>query len=296
MLVPMSLFHLDDTVALQSPVLIAALDGWVNGGEASTLAAEQLARGGQVVATFDGDRLFDFRSRRPTLDVVDGKLVGLEWPSLQLTATRIENRDLLILTGAEPDFVWNELADAVRTLAQRLGVTSWVSLGAIPATVAHTRPVPVLGTASSPGLLPAGVVQGPIGHLRVPAAALSVLELAVSGAGIPSLGFFAQVPHYASGTFPSAAIALLRWVGEYLALELPVGDLARRALETRALLDAATSGDERTRTYIESLEQAADAAGTPSGDDLIADIERYLRDSSSSDGGEREGGGGGRPN
>ena len=291
----MPLFDLDESILPVAPVLIAALDGWVNGGEAATLAAEQLSADGHVVATFDGDQLFDFRSRRPTLDVIDGRLVQLEWPRLHLTSRHIGERDLLVLTGAEPDFAWKELAEAVRSLAQRLGVTSWVSLGAIPSTVAHTRPVPVLGTASSSGLLPPGVSQGPIGHLRVPAAALSVLELAVSSAGIPALGFFAQVPHYASGSFPAAAIALLRCVGEYLAMELPIGDLGRRALETRALLDAATSRDERTRTYIEGLEQAADAAGTPSGDDLIADIERYLRDSGP-DGGDRGPGGGGRPN
>lgn len=295
MLTRMPLFHLDESIVPQAPVLIAALDGWVNGGQAGTLAAEQLATDGRVVATFDADRLFDFRSRRPTLDVIDGKLLELEWPQLQLIATRIGDRDLLVLTGAEPDHAWQELSADVRVLAERLQVTSWVSLGAIPSTVAHTRPVPVLGTASAPGLLPAGVSQGPIGLLRVPAAALSVLELAVSGAGIPAVGFFAQVPHYASGSFPSAAIALLRCVGQYLALELPIGDLGRRALESRTLLDAATSGDERTRTYVESLEQVADAAGTPSGDELIADIERYLR-GSNPDGGDREGGGGGRPN
>jgi hypothetical protein len=291
----MPLFQLDESQLPESPVLIAALDGWVNGGQAATLAAEQLAANGRVVATFDGDRLFDYRSRRPTLDVIDGKLSELEWPRLELTVSRVEDRDLLVLTGAEPDFRWHELADAVRSLAERLRVTSWVSLGAIPSTVPHTRPVPVLGTASSSGLLPPGVSQGPIGHLRVPAAALSVLELAVSGVGVPALGFFAQVPHYAAGSYPSAAIALLRCVGDYLAVELPVGELGRRALETRTLLDAATARDEATRTYIESLEQAADAAGTPSGEDLIADIERYLRDRTTG-GGDGGGGGDDRPN
>ena len=291
----MALITLDDSFTPDSPVLVAALDGWVNGGRAGTLAAEQLADGGRVVATFDPDRLFDFRSRRPTLDVIDGKLAGIEWPRLELTSTRIGERDLLVLTGGEPDFVWRELAGEVRTLVRRLKVTSWVTLGAIPSTVAHTRPVPVLGTASSPGLLPAGVTQGPMGHLRVPAAAISVLEHAVSESGIPSIGFFAQVPHYASGSYPSAAIALLSAVGQYLAVELPIGELGKRALETRSLLDAATSGDERTRTYVESLEQAADAAGTRSADDLIADIERYLREGEPG-GGERGSGGGGRPN
>ena len=295
MLAPMPLYLLDESALPDKPVLVAALDGWVNGGEAGTLAAEQLASNGRVVATFDGDRLFDYRSRRPTLDVIDGRLAGLEWPRLALTATQIEDRNLLVLTGAEPDFAWHALADDVSALAKRLGVTSWVSLGAIPSTVPHTRPVPVLGTASTSGLLPPGISQGPIGHLRVPGAALSVLELAVSSGGIPALGFFAQVPHYASGSFPGAAIALLRCVGEYLAMEIPLGDLARQALETRALLDAATSRDERTRTYIAGLEEAADAAGTPSGDDLIADIERYLREGEPG-GGERGPGGGGRPN
>ncbi len=291
----MPLFHLDESNLPESPVLIAALDGWVNGGQAATLAAEQLATAGRVVATFDGDQLFDYRSRRPTLDVVDGKLAELEWPRLQLTLSGLEGRDLLILNGAEPDFRWQELAEAIRSLVERLGVTSWVSLGAIPCTVAHTRPVPVLGTASSSGLLPAGVSQGPIGHLRVPAASLSVFELAVSGAGIPALGFYAQVPHYAAGNFPSGAIALLRCVGDYLGLKLPTGELGRRALETRTLLDAATARDEATRTYIESLEEAADAAGNPSGEDLIADIERYLRDRTP-DGGDHGGGGDDRPN
>src|SRR3990170_1484055 len=152
----MPLYHLDESVVPDAPVLVAALDGWVNGGNAGTLAAEQLATDGRVVATFDGDRLFDFRARRPTLYIIDGKLVGLEWPELTLTAVRIGDRDLLVLTGAEPDYAWRELAADVVALTQRLQVTSWVSMGAIPATVAHTRPVPVLGTASAPGLLPAG--------------------------------------------------------------------------------------------------------------------------------------------
>jgi hypothetical protein len=67
----------------------------------------------------------------------------------------------------------------------------------------------VLATASVAGLLPSGIQQGPPGLLRVPSAALSVIELAVSGAGTPAVGFFAQVPHYVSAGYPNAAIELL---------------------------------------------------------------------------------------
>jgi hypothetical protein len=281
--------------ALDAPVLVAAFDGWVDGGRAGTMAAEQLAEGGRLVAGFDGDALFDYRARRPTLDIVDGKLIDLDWQELTLRSVRIGERDVLVLTGPEPDFRWHQLADEIVDLAGQLRVGSWVSLGAIPATVAHTRPVPVLGTASVSGLLPADVTQGPAGHLRVPAALVSVLEHAVSREAIPAVGFFAQVPHYASGAFPNAAIELIRHVGRYLGVDPPLGDLPVRALETRALLDAAVAAEERTREYVERLERMADEARLPSGDDLIADIERFLRDRGD-DGDASGGAGGGRPN
>jgi hypothetical protein len=281
-----------ETPEVDAPVMVAAFDGWVDGGRAGTMAAEQLAESGRVIATFDSDALFDYRARRPTLDIIDGRLIDLTWQELNLRATRIGSRDVLVLTGPEPDFRWHQLTDEIVDLVSRLKVGSWVSLGAIPATVAHTRPVPILGTASVAGLLPEDVTQGPAGHLRVPAALVSVLEHAVAREAVPAVGFFAQVPHYASGAFPNAAIELIRHVGRYLGEEPPFGDLPRQALETRALLDAAVAGEERTREYVERLERMADEAKLPSGDDLIADIERFLRNRGGS-GGED---GGGRPN
>jgi proteasome assembly chaperone (PAC2) family protein len=288
----MTLYHLERSTSLDSPIVVAAFDGWVDGGRAGTLAADQLAEGATPLATFDADRIYDYRARRPTLDIVDGKLMSLEWPALQLVATRVGDRDLLVLTGAEPDYLWRQLSTDVVALAKELGVVTWVSLGAIPATVPHTRPVPILGTASSAGLLPEDVPQGPDGHLRVPSALVSVLELAVGQAGIPSVGFFAQVPHYASGAFPTAAVALLDRLGNFIGADIPLGDLPKRALETRALLDAAVAAEERTRSYVERLEAMADEARLPAGDELIADIERFLRDGGSRDGGN----GGGLPN
>jgi PAC2 family len=277
MLGPMTLYRLDAAPQLESPIVVAAFDGWVDGGRAGTLAADQLADGGQAIATFDTDRIYDYRARRPTLEIINGKLMSLEWPAMRLVATHVGDRDLLVLTGAEPDYLWRQLQTEVVGLAKQLGVVTWVSLGAIPATVPHTRPVPILGTASTAGLLPEDVPQGPEGELHVPSALVSVLELAISQAGIPTVGFFAQVPHYASGAFPNAAVELLGRLGAFLGTDLPLGDLPKRALETRALLDAAVAAEERTRTYVERLEAMADER-LPAGDELIADIERFLRD------------------
>lgn len=262
---------------LEAPAVVAALDGWVDAGGASTAAAARMAQGGERLLTFDPDALFDYRARRPILDVVDGRLTGLDWPELSLWHVRAGGRDLLVLTGAEPDYRWRELGVEVLELSRRLGVVEWVSLGAIPAAVPHTRPVPVLATASRPGLLRHGEVQGPSGLLRVPAAALSALELAVSSGGVPAVGFFAQVPHYVNGPYPAAAVALLEHVGRHLDLTLDPGDLARAAASSRERLDAAVAADPESAAYVRRLEAMVDEQGARAGEDLIAEIERFLR-------------------
>jgi proteasome assembly chaperone (PAC2) family protein len=237
-----------------------------------------LAAGGDVVATFDDDQLFDYRSRRPTLEIVDGRLAELTWPELTLRRTRLGERDILVLTGAEPDYRWREFARSVVEIVEGLRVAEWISLGAIPAAVPHTRSVPIMGTESAPGLLRADVRPGPEGLLRVPAAALSVLEMALAEAGTPALGYFAQVPHYVSGPYPVAALALLQSVGRHLGVDIPATELVAEAQQLRSRLDLATGADETTRAYVERLESMVDEERLPAGDELISEIERFLRD------------------
>lgn len=274
----MSLVRVSDIDDLIAPTVIAAFDGWIDAGAASTTAAELLAEGGRVVATFDADSLYDYRARRPTLEIVDGRPRELTWPELALRSVRAGDHDLLVLTGPEPDYRWRELADDLVALSDRLGVAAWLSLGAIPAAVPHTRPVPVMGTASAPGLLRGGVEAGPAGVLRVPSAAISVLDMAIAAAGIPAIGYYAQIPHYISGPYPAAALELVRAVGRHIGEEVPLGTLADEALALRTRLDAATAGDSDTRAHIERLEAMVDESRLPSGEELISDIERFLRD------------------
>jgi hypothetical protein len=273
-----ALYELHDRDVPGGAVVVVAFDTWVDAGLAATTAAERLAAEGPIVATFDADALFDYRARRPSLEIVDGRPSRLTWPSLTIRLTQLGGRDLLVFTGPEPDYRWGELTAAVVDLLRRLRVREWISLGAIPAAVPHTRPVPILGTESRPGLLRGGAEVGPQGILRVPAAAISVLEHAVATAGIPALGYFAQVPHYVSGPYPAAAVALLRAVGRHLDAEPPIGDLDDEARALRTRLDTAAAVDDATRTYIERLEAMVDEARLPSGEDLISEIERFLRE------------------
>jgi PAC2 family len=279
----MALYRLaDPPPSMDAPIVLAAFDGWVDAGTAATNVLSIIADEGETVATFDPDQLFDYRSRRPTLEIRDGRLSSLAWPEVSLRLARFSGLDLLVLTGAEPDDRWHKLAEAVVTILQGVGASGWISLGAIPAAVPHTRPVPILGTESEAGLLRGGVSAGPMGILRVPSAALSMLEMAVSDAGIPAVGYFAQIPHYVQGPYALASVALMRAVERHLDVELPRGDLAEEAQQLRTRLDAATAADDTTRQYVERLEAMVDESRQPEGDDLISEIERYLRDQSGS--------------
>ena len=274
----MSLYDLRDPGDLVAPLLVASFDGWVDAGAAATVAAAHLAADAETIATFDTDRLYDYRARRPTLEIADGRPDRLTWPELALRRARLDGRDLLVLSGPEPDYRWRELEAAVVELAHRLDVATWISLGAIPAAVPHTRPVTILGTESRPGLLRGDVAPGPEGVLRVPAAAISVLDVAVSTAGIPTVGYFAQVPHYVTGGYPPASVELLRLVGHHLEHEVEADELREEARRMLARLDAATAADATTRAYVERLEAMVDEARRPAGNDLITEIEQFLRD------------------
>ncbi len=274
----MTLVRLVTTGPLNSPVVVAAMDGWVDSGSAATTAASLLAEEGDTLATFDSDRIYDYRARRPTLEIVNGMPMELTWPELKIVRRRLDERDILVLTGPEPDFRWQQLGEELAHLARMLEIQEWISLGAIPAAVPHTRPVTVFGTASRDGLLRAEVEAGPIGTMTVPAAAISILDLALSGAGVPAVGYFAQVPHYISGEYPAAALQLLSILEQHLGITIPHGSLDEEARQLRTRLDAAAAADPQTHAYVERLEGMVDEARLPSGTELISDIERFLRD------------------
>lgn len=275
----MALLRIHDLRDLVAPTVVVAFDAWVDAGSAATNALDAITdTSSPPLATFEGDVLFDYRARRPTLDIINGRPATLEWPELTIRRTTLRDHDVLVLTGPEPDFRWRELADDLIGFARQLEVAQWITLGAIPAAVPHTRAVPILGTESSPGLLRGNVAPGPSGLLRVPAAAVSVLEISIAESGIPAIGYFAQVPHYISGEYAPAAIALLEALGRHLDVEIDVAQLRAEAQLLRTRLDAATSADEKTRAYVERLEAMVDEARLPAGDELISEIERFLRE------------------
>ena len=273
----MSLYTLTSEPELRAPVLVIAFDGWVDAAAAATTAANQIAEEGEQIATFNMDELIDYRARRPVLDIVDGDLKSLSWSELTLRYSRTGDRDLVVLTGAEPDFRWRELADAIHEMCVRLGVVESVTLGSLGLAVPHTRPTQITATASRPEVL-GPEDQRTEGLLRVPAAAVSVIEMNLRDHGIPTVGFFAQTPHYVTATYAPAVLALLERLGRHLGVALPVGSLAADAESQREQLDRIVEQRPEIKEYVERLEAAYQPGWSiPSADELGAEIERFLR-------------------
>ena len=268
----------EDAVA---PALIVSFQDWVDAAAAGTTAARHIAEGGEVVATFDPDALFDYRSHRPVLDIVDGRPKQFALPELTLTRRRLPERDLFVLTGPEPDYRWKEFAGDVLELALRIGIIEHVSLGAIPAAVPHTAPTPVMMTASTELPSDAIAVEG---LLRVPAAAVSLIEWTMAENGIPAVGFWAQVPHYAA-PYAAGAIALIRRVESHLTVSIGAGALEEEsAAQTNALKEIIAANPE-AQEYVERLENLRGDQEIPSPENIAEEVERFLRNRGRGEGG-----------
>ena len=267
-----------DHEPLITPALIVAFNGWVSAGGAGTATAEHIAADAVDVALFDSDLLYDYRVNRPTLEFTEGIIDTIEWPATKLRRRRLDGRDLLILTGPEPNWHWQAFGEAVGDLATELGVIQHVSLGGIPWAAPHTRPTIVVTTSSRRDLL-GDDANFPAGTLRVPASAASVIETAAARRGIPTVGFWARVPHYVAGIYHPAVVTLVERVSRYLGITVPLGTLLGDAADQRRQLDAALDDQPNVREIVSRLEDLYDASGeVASGEEIAAEIERFLRE------------------
>lgn len=278
------LVELVDTPPLQEPTLVLALEGWIDAAGAAQGARNHLLEigVGRCLARFDTDRLLDHRHRRPILRLVDGVASGLTWPTLELSLLDgISETEILLLHGVEPDHEWRAFAGTVTDLCNRFGVGLVIGLGAYPAAVPHTRPTRLSCTAGSAEMKTR--LEVITASAEVPAGAQAVVEQRTTAAQIPTIGLWAQVPHYLSaGPYPPATLALLSGMAELTSASLDTGLLPDRALAARNRIDRLVAQNSEHVAMIEKLEAAYDdlhepGAQLPSGDDLAAELEEFLR-------------------
>lgn len=264
---------------LNDPVALIAFEGWGDAGDSASLAAERFLDSfdTELVATFDPDEHYDFQVRRPMVFVNEGGTRRIDWPENEIHVIRRPRRDLVVLIGEEPNYKWKAFTSDLVDALQTLGVSKVVTLGAFIGQVAHTLPVPLIGSATRPdalslhGLLPSGY-QGPTGIL-------GVLNHALGNAGIDVISVWAAVPHYLSNQdYPPAVEALAIKASELLELSIDIGDLTTKSRQFRDTVDEAIEENTELQQYVEQLEQDATDEDVDHAETLVSEIEDFLKD------------------
>lgn len=275
---------------LERPVLIAGFTGWNDAAEAASLAVSTIGEASEAkhFGSFDGEEFFDYQTVRPQIKLVEGVTRTIEWPENDLSATdrnvaALGGRGAILLSGPEPNFRWRAFSQAVVDLARELDVRLVITLGALLADVPHSRPVSVAANAQDPSLvenlrLSASRYEGPTGIT-------GVLHRYCAGKGLPSVSFWASVPHYLPSV-PSApaALALLQNFSNLLGGDFDTAHLERTSEDYQRQVSAAVAQDPDLTAYVRTLEERYDTQAEsgiknlPSGDELAHELERFLRE------------------
>jgi hypothetical protein len=299
---PRGLYELAaDRPELGRPVLLHALTGFIDAGAAGRIAREHLLRTleSQVIATFDIDQLFDYRSRRPLMHFAADHWESYDDPKLELHLLRDDDSTpFLLLTGPEPDLQWERFIAALTILIRELDVRLTVGIHAIPMSVPHTRPGGITAHGTRPELI-AGYEPW-IANVQVPASITNLLEFRLGQGGHDAIGFAAHVPHYlAESEYPQASELLVTSVSRATGLLLPVSQLSEAAEQVREEVDRQLTTNQQASAVVKALEEQYDAfmrgrgsnlltsdTPLPTAEELGAELERYLAEHHRRDNGE----------
>src|SRR5215218_7995967 len=274
-----------DPPRLRSPALVCAFAGWNDAASAATAALEAVAAAldAQLVARVDPEEYYDFQVNRPTIRLVEGQAREIDWPANTLLAVEVPTaeRDLALLSGVEPNVRWRTFAESIVEAAQRLGVQMMITLGALIADVAHTRPVPITGLASDPELverlgLSRSSYEGPTGIV-------GVLHDACRRHELPSASLWAAVPHYVAAVpNPKAALALLRRLEGLTGVAVEASELEDATERFTDQVDQAVSANPEIEELVQNLEASQEedyeiTQDMPSGDDIAQEFQQFLR-------------------
>ncbi|MEZ5170200.1 MAG: PAC2 family protein [Acidimicrobiia bacterium] len=267
---------------LRDTLLVVALSGWVDAGTAGAASAAF------TIEQLDGARSFarmpladhvDLQQTRPTIHLDDGVTRSIRWPELEMVAGRAD-RDVVVLRGPEPSLRWPAILSELVEAGARLDVREVVTLGGMPAAVSHRQVTAVLATASTREL------ADEIGALRAdyegPTGAQTALAVAFADQGVPAVGLWAQVPHYLAGaTAPTAVRALADRLGRLGDIRLDAGALDDQCDAWLGKVEESLAERPEVAELVEQIEAAhaeLPPGDLPTGEELVGEIERFLRE------------------
>ena len=270
---------------LRRPLLLVAFEGLFDAAEAATSALQWVRRRSESneVAMIDPETFYNFQEARPMVRLDSSGTRVIDWPTTEIYSVPTESsRDLVVMTGVEPHLRWPTFADHVLEVARRSGCEMVVTVGATIGMVPHTRPFSVTGSAVHPELarrlnLSRPTYEGPTG-------VVGVINARLERSNVPVISLRVEVPHYVPGPpNPKATQSLLRRLQQTTGVETGYEELDGQVIDWLDRVDQAVAADEESRDYVSRLERQVDSNEEllPSGDDLAAELEAFLREKQS---------------
>lgn len=269
---------------LRRPILVLAFGGLFDIAGVATAALHWLAQDRSVrsIARIDPDRFYDFSQLRPTVWLDDLGDRHVSWPENEAKVLSVAGsaHDLVLLAGVEPHLRWQSFATSLMELATAVNCETVVTVGGAAERVPHTRVPIVFGSSTNARLAAALGLSRP--RYEGPTGLLGVLHALLDRSDIPAISLRVPVPHYlVNAQHPQSTAALLRHLEHVLGVPTRHGELSDEILRWREMHDSAVSSDTAARAYVRALERDFDAlaeASIPSGDDLAAEFEAFLRE------------------
>jgi proteasome assembly chaperone (PAC2) family protein len=280
-------------IELRAPVLLCAFTGWSDAGSGASGALSYLLMkwSGEELASFDSESIYSYTVTRPVVRMGRSGPRELKWPALTFTGVPLPQaeHDLVVLLGPEPDLRWRAATREAADLARQLGVERAIALGSFYAPVAHSAPVPLVGSSAYPELRELLRGMG-LNHTRYqgPTGFMTALLDAARQRGIRGAGIWGVAPSYLPGmTNPKVSAALIRTIERVLRLDLRREELEVTARDLQERIEEALRERPDLREFVDKLrsgeaepEYAAppeEPEELPSAEAVLKDLEQYLQ-------------------
>ena len=273
----------DSLDSLTRPVLVVAFKGLFDASGSATSALEWLMEKSESedIGEIDSETFFDFTQERPLISFDKNGERTLTWPKNKIVTikTNGNERDLLAISGIEPHLRWRTFSKLLIEIVNKSNAESVLTLGSMVGMTPHSRPLTVTGSSTNPELAERLHLEKP--SYQGPTGIVGVLHDALDRSKIPVISLRVSVPHYVPDSpNPKATRALLRRFEQVTGVTTEYEELDGPAADWQKQVDSAVASDDEITAYVTRLETAIDEDENllPSGDDLAAEFEAFLRE------------------
>ncbi|HJL91881.1 MAG: PAC2 family protein [Acidimicrobiales bacterium] len=277
------IWNYDSLDSLNKPVLVVAFKGLFDASGSATSALEWLMEKSESenLGEIDSETFFDFTQERPLISFDKNGERALTWPKNKIVAikTNGNERDLLSISGIEPHLRWRTFSELLIEIVNKSNAESVITLGSMVGMTPHSRPLTVTGSSTNPELAERLHLEKP--SYQGPTGIVGVLHDALDRSKIPVISLRVSVPHYVPDSpNPKATRALLRRFEQVTGVTTEYEELDGPAADWQKQVDAAVASDDEITAYVTRLETTIDEDENllPSGDDLAAEFEAFLRE------------------